>query len=278
MRVNTCEMLNKLQKMCWPDNEEFKIHDVECIGYHADSTSRSRRLEGMITISYRPQVPMEQDILVGILLAMYIGNDIPEGSRGSGLKWDPIRNEMAYTACTVTRVSARRTTRGHCRQDIPLGAYDRKQQRWTLKGHHKEIEYLMQMIRRGDDASLAILDKIRAAPWKTRPPNMRQIIKNCGERDNTWEDLPQEDSPSMMVEDNNHKDTALEDLPSPSQTQFRRNRRDPIDWQGLIGSILEEQTNQVHNSVDPPREDTTNIQEALKLMRTLHYDPGKRSI
>jgi hypothetical protein len=78
---------------------------------------------------------------------------------------------------------------GHCRQDIPLGAYDRKQQRWTLKVHHKEIEYLMQMIRRGNDASLAILDKIRAAPWKTRPPNMRQIIRKCGERDNTWEDF-----------------------------------------------------------------------------------------
>jgi hypothetical protein len=107
---------------------------------------------------------MEQDILVGILLAMHMGNDIPEGSRGAGLKWFPLRNEMDYTACTVTRVSARRTTRGHCRQDIPLGAYDRKQQRWTLKGNHTEVEYLMKMIRRGDDDSLAILREDKDRP------------------------------------------------------------------------------------------------------------------
>ena len=140
MRLNTCEMLNRLQKTCWSDNEEFRVQDIECISYHTYDATRSKRLVGMITINYRPQVPMEQDILVGILLAMHMGNDIPEGSRGAGLKWCPIRNETAYTACTVTRVSVRRTTRGHCRQDIPLGAYDRKQQRWTLKGNHTEVE------------------------------------------------------------------------------------------------------------------------------------------
>ena len=237
---------------------------------------RSRRLEVIITVNYRPQVPMEQDILVGILLSMYMGNDIPEGSRGAGLKWCPLRNEMAYTACTVTRVSTRRTTRGHCRQDIPLGAYDRKQQRWTLKGHHTEVEYLMKMIRRGDDASLAILEKIRAAPWKTRPPNVRQIIRKCGERDDPWEDIPQEDSPSEMSEDIPQTDTPSEDLPSPPRTQPRRNRRDLVDWQDIIGSILEEQkiTNPARNSEDPPCPGTVNAQEALKLIHTLHYDPG----
>jgi hypothetical protein len=35
-------------------------------------------------------------------------------------------------------------------------------------------------------------------------------------------------------------------------------------------------TNQAQNSEDPPRKDTTNTQEALKLMRTLHYDPEGR--
>ena len=164
----------------------------------------------MITVSHRPNVPMEQDILVGILLAMHMGNDIPEGARGSGLKWCPLRNEKAYTACTVTRVSARRTTRGHCRQDIPLGVYDRKKQRWTLKGNHAEA----------------------------RPPNVRQTIRQGEERDVPWEDIPQEDCSSEMSEDMPQEDIPQEDLPSPPRTQPLQTRGDLPYWQNLIGTIL----------------------------------------
>ena len=88
MRLDTCAMLNKLQKICWPDNANFEIQDVECVGYIAHTTTRG--LEGMITVNYRPHVPMEQDILVGVLLSMYMDNDIPEGERGCTHKWCPL--------------------------------------------------------------------------------------------------------------------------------------------------------------------------------------------
>ena len=71
MRFNICVMLNKLQKICWPENVNFEIQDVECISYTTYNTTKAKRLEGMITVNYRPHTPMEQDILVGILLAMY---------------------------------------------------------------------------------------------------------------------------------------------------------------------------------------------------------------
>jgi len=80
-------MLNKLQSIFWPDNASFEIQDVECISYVANNTTKSKRLMGMITVNYRPHTPMEQDILVGVLLAMYMGNDIPDGEKGSGFKW-----------------------------------------------------------------------------------------------------------------------------------------------------------------------------------------------
>jgi hypothetical protein len=35
----------------------------------------------MITVNYHPHTPMEQDILVGILLAMCMGNAIPKEKR-----------------------------------------------------------------------------------------------------------------------------------------------------------------------------------------------------
>jgi hypothetical protein len=50
----------------------------------------------MITIAYRQYVQLEQDLLVGLLLAMYIDNDIPQGEGDNGLKWCPLRNEMTY--------------------------------------------------------------------------------------------------------------------------------------------------------------------------------------
>ena len=52
IRFLTWEMLNKLQQMCWSDNEPFKIEEINFTDYHtiAYNTSDHKRLEGMITI------------------------------------------------------------------------------------------------------------------------------------------------------------------------------------------------------------------------------------
>ncbi len=54
MRRNICTILNTLQNQCWPENEPFDITEVEFMGYHANSSTKHKRLEGMITIEYRP--------------------------------------------------------------------------------------------------------------------------------------------------------------------------------------------------------------------------------
>ena len=67
----TWEILNKLQQMYCPYYEPFKIEDINFIGYHAYSTSELKRLEGMIKVEYHHHVPLEQDLLVVLLLAMH---------------------------------------------------------------------------------------------------------------------------------------------------------------------------------------------------------------
>jgi hypothetical protein len=57
------------------------------MGYYANSTSKHKRLEGMITIEYRPRVSLEQDLLTDFLLTIHKGNDIPKDEDGYGLKW-----------------------------------------------------------------------------------------------------------------------------------------------------------------------------------------------
>jgi hypothetical protein len=145
----------------------------------------------------------------------------------------------------------------------------------------------MKLIRKGDDVSLAILEKIRAAPWKVRTPNVRQIIRRCEERDDPWENIPQEDD---CTSDVGRHFTAPSEHPSgrPTcslvQTQLLRRQGDLPDWEDLIGSSLEElkttYPDQYEGTVPIPqnvsRPGTVNTQEALKLMRTLHYDPEGR--
>jgi hypothetical protein len=179
----------------------------------------------MLTIEYRHHIPLEQDLQVGLLLAMHIGNDIPEGEGGSGLKWCPIRNEIAHTSCTVTRVSARRSTRGHDHQDIPLGIYYRKQQRWTLKNKTDEIAYLLKLTVKSDDSSMIILEKIRSAPWNSKPPNLRLVQDKCEHRATQWQQIPQ--SPPASPQ------------PSPRKESSNTQSTTP-DWRTLIWSALSE--------------------------------------
>jgi hypothetical protein len=89
---------------------------------------------------------------------------------------------------------------------------------------------LMKLIRKGDDVSLGIFKKIRTAPWKARPPNIRQTIKRCEERDDPWEDIPQEDCSSVISEDIPQTDTSHEDPHTLPRTQLLRKRGDLPDW------------------------------------------------
>jgi len=152
-----------------------------------------------------------------------------------------------------------------------------------------EVDYLMKLIRKGDDASLSILEKIRAAPWKAKPPNVRQTINKCEERDDPWEDIPQEDCASEMSEDISppRTDSPQEDPYSPPRPQLLRRRGDLPNWEDLIGSSLEE-LKMAHpgqyegagltpqDPENPPRPGAVNTQEVSKLMHTLHYDPEGR--
>ena len=153
-----------------------------------------------------------------------------------------------------------------------------------MKGNHTEVAKLMSLIKKGDDVSLAVLEKMLAAPWKARPPNARTIANRCEERDDPWENIPQEDDcTSEMSEDTPQADDHREASHAPTQTQSWRQRDLPA-WQDLIESSLEELTTTFPdqykgmgpNSQNQSRPGTVNTQEALKLMHTLTHDPEGR--
>jgi hypothetical protein len=107
------------------------------------------------------------------------------------------------------------------------------------------------------------------------------------ERDDPWENIPQEDCTSEMSKEISPSQTDIpqEDPHSPPQPQLLRRQGDLPNWQDLIGSSLEElkfaHPDQYEgagpipqDSENPPRPGTTNTQEAF--IHTLHYDPEDR--
>ena len=96
-----------------------------------------------------------------------------------------------------------------------MGEYDRNRQRWTLKGKTKETSYLLKLATKGDNSSLAILDKIRTRKWNSAPPNSHLTGARQETSEESWQDIPT----------------------SPSSTPPSSQRNRPIgtpDWQKLI--------------------------------------------
>jgi hypothetical protein len=136
-----------------------------------------------------------------------------------------------------------------------------------LRGNHSEVDRLMSLIRKGDDVSLAVLEKMKAVPWKARPPNARTIINRCEERDDPWEDIPQEEDCALeMLDDTSQTDDHRAAPHAPMQTQSRRQRDLPV-WQDIIESSLEELTRTYQ---DCTKERTSTLKTSLAQERTTH--------
>ena len=89
--------------MCWPDARKFEGSDIV-----TDLVAKEgERVEGRILICNRTGAlhEMEEDMIVGILLAFLIGNSVAKGP-GGGLQMVP-----AYTADRTHLVC---TNRSHC--------------------------------------------------------------------------------------------------------------------------------------------------------------------
>jgi hypothetical protein len=139
---------------------------------------------------------------------------------------------------------------------------------------------------KGDDVSLAVLEKMKTAPWKARPPNSHTVINRSEERDDPWEDLPQEEDCVLeMLEDTSQTGDHRATPHAPMQTQSRRQRDLPA-WQDIIESSLEELTRTYRDqyegaglkSHNQSRPGMANTQESLSLMHTLTYDPEGRQV
>jgi hypothetical protein len=100
------------------------------------------RVEGHVLIRSRSDVQseLEEDILVGILLAFMVGGE----RAGVEYRWCPLTQKIGLTSCVVTEVTIRRSVFNMTRRDVRFGHQIKGQAEWSL--NNKKDPTLRRMI------------------------------------------------------------------------------------------------------------------------------------
>ena len=119
----------EIQKICWPEARKFETSDLEIALF----TNKDGRMEDRILLRSRTSTPqeMEEDTLVGILMAFMLGNSVPRGP-GVDLRWCPLSHRIGTTSCALIGVTVRRSPFNSMRREVRFGHQRRGQVEWSL--------------------------------------------------------------------------------------------------------------------------------------------------
>jgi hypothetical protein len=164
LRRGSFQLASEIQKMCWPDARKFENSDIET---HI-VVNGGGRVEGRILLCNRTGAmhEMEEDMLVGILLAFLIGNSVARGP-GVDLRWCPLTQRIGLTSCALTGVTVRRSPFNRMRRDVCFGHQRRGQTEWSL--NNKKDPTLRRMIKvlRGATRGSDLLSFLKDRNWGT---------------------------------------------------------------------------------------------------------------
>jgi hypothetical protein len=132
----------EIQTVCWPEARKFETSDLEI----ALCMSKGGQMEGRILLRSRVSTSqeMEEDTLVGILMAFMLGNSVPRGP-GVDLRWCPLTHRIGTTSCALTGVTVRRSLFNLARREVRFGHQRRGQAEWSL--NNKKDPTLRRMIK-----------------------------------------------------------------------------------------------------------------------------------
>jgi len=133
-------MANQIQDRCWAGKKPFTEEEVHV----AWAVRPDGGAEGALTLKMRPDVQLHEDILVGTLLAFFIGNSMSHG-QGEFLRWCPVLSELGVSSCEVTQITARRGNQLPTRKQIRFGHQRKGVRGWDLSNGRDST--LRQMAR-----------------------------------------------------------------------------------------------------------------------------------
>ena len=120
----------------------FEVSDWEANVF----TNKEARTEGRILLRTRACTSneMEDDVLVGVLLAFLVGNSVPRGP-GVDFRWCPLTQRIGLSSCALTGVTARRSLFNLTRQEVRFGHQRPGHVEWSL--NNKKDPTLRRMIK-----------------------------------------------------------------------------------------------------------------------------------
>ncbi len=74
---------------------------------------------------------MEEDVLVGVLLAFMVGNSVPRDP-GVDFRWYPLTQRIGLSSCALKGVTARRSLFNSTRQEVRFDHQRQGQTEWSL--------------------------------------------------------------------------------------------------------------------------------------------------
>ena len=121
----------------------------------------------MIVLAVRTDSLLEMDVLVGCVLAFYIGNEIRLGP-ASEMKWCPLQDRVGESSCRITSITARRLHGGDSRRNIFFGSQVKGQQTRII-GDPKlaPIKHIIRLIKTGKGGS-QVMSRMGEGAWKLK--------------------------------------------------------------------------------------------------------------
>jgi len=109
---------------------------------------------------------LNEDILVGTLLAFIIGNRMDQG-QGKFLRSCPVFSELGVSSCEITQITARRGTRLPTRRQIRFGHQRKGIVGWDLSnGRDSTLRQMARIIVQKSDESARLFERLSAKSGK----------------------------------------------------------------------------------------------------------------
>ncbi len=121
----------------------------------------------------KADVSLDEDVLVGTLLAFFIDNSMSQG-QGETLRWCPVLSELGVSSCEVTQITARRGTRLPTRKQIRFGHQRKGVMGWDLSnGRDSTLRQMVRVIVQKSDESTKLFERMSAKSGKDRSTTQR---------------------------------------------------------------------------------------------------------
>ena len=154
----------EIQKICWPEARKLETSDLEISLF----TSTVGRTEGRILLRSRANTfqEMEEDTLVGILMAFMLGNSVPRGP-GVDLRWCPLTHRIGITSCALIGVTVRRSLFNLRRREVRFGHQRRGQVEWSLNNSKDPTLRRMVKVLTKSTSGSDLLSFLKDRNWGT---------------------------------------------------------------------------------------------------------------